>query len=43
MLQYEKAKTPETSIVKGVFFKLKWAQLGTIQRPPDYESGALTY
>ena len=21
---------------------LKWAQLGTIQRPPDYESGALT-
>jgi hypothetical protein len=21
---------------------VKWAQLGTIQRPPDYESGALT-
>ena len=22
--------------------EMKWAQLGMIQRPPDYESGALT-
>ena len=25
-----------------VGWDLWWAQLGTIQRPPDYESGALT-
>jgi hypothetical protein len=38
---YQPAKTQKAATDSNCFI-FKWAQLGTIQRPPDYESGALT-